>query len=1361
MNKDTPKRKYSVKTIKILFGLSGNQCAHPECENAVIEPPTARSDALVMAQICHIYAIKKDGPRGKAGLTEEELNFHENLMLLCPNHHTVVDGQHETYTAEMLKQWKQEHEARVMENRISRGLDSQISSLSYRSDFPTELVDQEIKRETHVIIRSRFFKEFDSVGSSLTLATRITKGELKRGTNEVRSKALAWCVRLLSDSQFDKAEAYLEQARAIGSCPEIDIAAAYISSRRGDKAAAMHKLAAIGSPMSRSASLMVIGHHDGLKEAVDWLKRAGVGSSILDSDGKTYLMACYLKLADWDASRKFLDVLTDEDMRGSPALYRMVAVTHLLTAVPDELRSQVVEQPPFEGEGFPIASDSEALEARRTARRCFIDAAKIARQLNCPLAEKIDNGYALWLELKDPDTRDEGRMRLASQLRDPSTALYLVPLGVHFEIEFDEGAVELEIERQDALHGGITSDTAIARLALAFKQPTPADAANYIARHQESIADYVDKDYLRCVQIELLARAGKIEEAQKRMDFLSEGGISQQHERRLRGIIDEVQGADPLERYKKQFREQDSLDNLQLLVYVLETRQDSEGLCEYGGTLFGKTRSLQDAERFATALFNAQQTERLAEFLESNSSLLTLSDNLQLLHCWTLYADGALLDARREMGKLDADWDHPFYRTLQIKLAISMGDWNSVSAFVANECREKEKRNPQELIATAQLALHLDSVSQAKELTLAAVEKGNDDADILGTAYVIATRAGWEDKEVSHWIQKAAAISGDNGPIRRFTVKDFLDRKPDWEERDSEISRQLVRGDLPMYLAAQARNMSLGGVMLFSALANLDECDPRRKDVIPAYSGQRQSTQLETGGHIGIDATALLTLSLLGVLDEALDAFETVHIPHSTFGWLFEEKQRVTFHQPSRIADAHRIRDLLDYGALEEISPTTIADSNLAELVGVELAQFIAEASKNENDPQRIVVQSAPVLKVTSSMEEEADLTAYAGVLSSCQTVVDMLRQNGQITANEEQVATAYFQLNEKTWPNQPKIDEGAVLYLDDSAVYVFLHLGMLGKLRDAGFRSVISRRMISETRKLISYESISGKAKDAIDRIRRALNARLESGKIKVSRRLSVKHPKDRFVYEHPTAGVLEFPKWCDKVIVDDRILNQHPPPMYSTLDLLDALVAQGVISAEKRLEYRTQLRQAGYHFVSFSEDELAHHLGESAVKNGRVVETAELKAIRDNILKVRMSTLLQLPREKHWLETLQQTCHRVLKGLWRANADFEDARARSDWILRLIDLRGWAHAFPKEEGHNIVGIGHAGSIFFILQPPIEEPDEVKCNYWGWVEERVLAPLKEQYPDLYRNLLESYKRQISHVVDRYITEMNEDDNRH
>lgn len=1360
-------RNYKQKTLKILFGLSGNQCAHPKCTNNVIEPATEKSDAAVIAQICHIYAISEDGPRGKAGLTNEELNSPENLILLCPTHHTVVDNQHETYPAEMLKQWKQDHKSKVVEDRLFVSLDNVPPNMFHHSYFPTELVDQKIKDETDILRKSRFFEDFDRIGFSLTLARKLIEGELSGGTDSVRSQALAWCVRILSRTkELDKAEKYLEYAKELGTCQEIDIADAFISSQKGDRKAALSSLTSIDSPMSRSAALMIVANHDSPQGIIDWLKKVNIDATDLDPDGKRFLLACQLEFADWEAAQKSLDALTDDDLRDAPVLHHMVAITHLLKAVPVELRAIVRDQPPFEAAAFPLDSGPNGIEARQLAHCIFIDAAEAARQLGCPLAEKIDDEYALWLELKDPDPDKcaEGRRRLESKLRAPKITLRLVHLGLQFGIKLDNKVVEQEIERQIALNGKITYDTAVARFALVRTQQTPEDAANYITQYHDEFANYIGKKIILSCQIELFSKTGQLDKANECLDTLTREGLSEAEKNRLQIIIAQAEGASPVEALKEQFKKTRSLSDLVILVDELETRNDWNEICKYGKILFEITHELCDAERLATALHNTQKNERLVEFLESNKTLLPKSKQFQLIHCWSLYNEGELLKTSFELKKLDDDWDNENYRTLQVNLAVSLGDWNSLSAFIAKECNEKGKRNAKELITTARLALHLGSIPHAKELIFAAAERGKDDANVLGSAYFLAASADLEDdSEVAQWIQKATVLSGEDGPLQMMTLSDLLDRKPEWDRQVSEIWEMLICNELPMFLAAQALNKSLSDLMLFPALANPWESDLRRRGIIPAYSGQRQSLSLDNSRQIGMDATALLTLSFLDLLDEALDAFDTVHIPHSTLGWLFDEKQRIAFHQPSRIRDAHQIRDLLATGALEKFSPSTVSDSDLSEQVGEELALFIAEAEKerNEEKSEHIVVQPSPVHRIGSLMEEEADLTAHAPVLSSCQSIVDNLWQKGQITANEAQKARAYLQLHEKPWPNQPEIADGAILYLDYLAVNYFLHLGILEKLQTAGFKAIISPTKQSETNQLISYESISGKAKNVVERIRSAVNSRIELEKIKVDRLTNANPPADQSISEHPTAGVFFLTKDCDAIVTDDRFLNQHAnfgagdssKPIFSTLDLIDMLVSTDSKTNEERMEYRTRLRQAGYIFVPVSEDELVHHLNASTIEGDKVVETAELKAIRENILCVRMRTWLQLPKEASWLNTSLIAFIRVMKSLWKAGADFSSVRVRSNWIMNQIDVRGWAHCFDKESGDNIVKTGRGAYILLVLTPPDDVPQQVKYEYWSWVEEMVLTPIKEQYPDLYSWIVEEQRGLIARAADMDITD--------
>ena len=353
----TLKRKYSSKTPKILFGLSGNQCAKPDCTVNLIEPATKYSDAAVIGQICHILAISTNGPRGKSGLTEEELNSPDNLILLCRNHHGLVDSQHKTYPAEMLREWKQEHEAK-MKKRLSEDRESVRPDIFDHRRFPKALVDGEIEDNIQNLRKTRFFQEFDKVRLPLELGRRIVEGDLSGGTDKVRCRALAWIARLLSRTdEIATAEQYISLAKELGACPEIKIADAFVASQRGDKTAALRALSDIDSPCLRSAAFSVMFHHEGARGALDWLNDAGINPVDMDSEGKFFLLACQLELARWDIARETLNTLTDQDFEQSPVLHRVKAITLLLTTVPDEFRSVVLSHLPFEAATFPLASN--------------------------------------------------------------------------------------------------------------------------------------------------------------------------------------------------------------------------------------------------------------------------------------------------------------------------------------------------------------------------------------------------------------------------------------------------------------------------------------------------------------------------------------------------------------------------------------------------------------------------------------------------------------------------------------------------------------------------------------------------------------------------------------------------------------------------------------------------------------------------------------------------------------------------------------------------------------------------------------------------------------------------------------------
>lgn len=1360
------RRKYTDTTIKILFGKNNGRCAYPDCSELLIQPATEHSDDIVLAQICHIYALSPGGPRGNQGVEPGELNKHSNLILLCPNHHRLIDSQHEEYPPELLKKWKKDNESSILESQLNRVVERIPKDEFLHNRFPKELVDQQINDEVVILRKSRFFADFDRIQSSLRLGRRILEGELSGGSDSVRSRALAWCARLLSQTdEISVAENYLNEAKLLGVFPEVKFAEAFITSQKDDMAAGLKILANIDSAASRTAALSIVAHHSGPQGALDWLHEAKISANELDADGKHLLLSCQIELAQWESACEVLRSVTELDLEGTPALHGLIGLTQLVSTVPVELRALVISQVPFNAGIFDLGLSKKEVKARRKAMENFNAVSKVARGLNCQKTASRYEEYALWLELRDPERFVNGRQRLLEKLRNLKFALQMVPLGFQFGINLDTARVENEIDRQISLNGGSTRETACARLALAFNKEDPDDVLNYITQHQGELNVYINDKAIGFLKVELLARAGRPESAKEVLESLLEKELSEAEEGRLHRVISEAEGADPIEVRRAQYIRTEELQDLVSLVDALVESQEWEGLCEFAEKLFETNQSVANAERLATALSETHKTQKVIKFLRANSDLITQSKYLHMLLAFALFNEGALVESRSELNVIGDHSEDPNYRKLHVNLEISLGNWGSLTAHVAREHQEREKRSAMELLESAQLALQVGSIL-ARDLLYAAVEKSPENADVLARAYFLAINAGWDgDTHVHEWLNQAAALSGEDGPLQRMSLEQIFESKPEWDRHETKVRRMYANGEVPMYLASQSLRKSLIELSLFPAYVNLGEQDSRRKSIIPAYSGKRPTAPFNIEEiTVGIDINSLLTLGFLDILDKVFDTFKEIWIPHSTLVVLFQESQKSKFHQPNKVKTAQQLLNLIatdDLGKYVPSSAITLGD--LTAQVGEELASFIREAELDNEDltPQRIVVRPSPVYRIASLMEEEADLTAHASVLSSCLAVVEKLRQKGQLTTEEENGARAYLQLNEKPWPNQPEISDNAILYLDGLAVTHFLHLGILGKLKAAGFKSFIFFGEVEEAKVYVRFENTSENVTETVERIRAAVSARIESGLINVAGRQMTANAEDAASPESSIMEMLSLVSKCDAVLLDDRFMNQRPViddgsvtvPIYSTLDILESLVTTGRISIDEHLELRTLLRRAGYAFIPISEEELANHLNASKVVNDLVLETAELKVIRESILRIRMGDWLQLPDEALWLDSMFEVFTRVLKRLWENDTDMAPVIARSNWIIDQIDFRGWAHRLGSENGDNAVYNGRGAYILTFLMPPQACSQKVKYAYWEWAEECILAPIKEQYPDLYLWILEWYKDMVLEMVDKYFLE--------
>ena len=110
----------SVKTIKQLFAVSGNLCAFTHCKSSLIDCQTG----TVIGEMCHIKGENRNAARYDSAQSAEEKSSFDNLILMCPVHHKIIDANEKTYTVGELQRMKTRHEKNYFNHQLSLNYDA-------------------------------------------------------------------------------------------------------------------------------------------------------------------------------------------------------------------------------------------------------------------------------------------------------------------------------------------------------------------------------------------------------------------------------------------------------------------------------------------------------------------------------------------------------------------------------------------------------------------------------------------------------------------------------------------------------------------------------------------------------------------------------------------------------------------------------------------------------------------------------------------------------------------------------------------------------------------------------------------------------------------------------------------------------------------------------------------------------------------------------------------------------------------------------------------------------------------------------------------------------------------------------------
>ena len=136
----------------------------------------------------------------------------------------------------------------------------------------------------------------------------------------------------------------------------------------------------------------------------------------------------------------------------------------------------------------------------------------------------------------------------------------------------------------------------------------------------------------------------------------------------------------------------------------------------------------------------------------------------------------------------------------------------------------------------------------------------------------------------------------------------------------------------------------------------------------------------------------------------------------------------------------------------------------------------------------------------------------------------------------------------------------------------------------------------------------------------------------------------------------------------------------LVSYLDIIRSLARNAIIDDACCRDALYRLRKGGYLFIEVDQDELLTLLMECLVENGNLVESAELKALRESLMLSRQSKYLRVGDEVVWLNSVLIAFILTFRQFWDSDDDPDVIKARANWLLPHCDIRGWLRCFPFE---------------------------------------------------------------------------------
>ena len=616
----------------------------------------------------------------------------------------------------------------------------------------------------------------------------------------------------------------------------------------------------------------------------------------------------------------------------------------------------------------------------------------------------------------------------------------------------------------------------------------------------------------------------------------------------------------------------------------------------------------------------------------------------------------------------------------KVEIDIVSGNWDQISSVLNLVWKHRELYDAETLMKVAMTTSQRDQeTDRASKIAALAVELEPENPQILAAAFFLYSRIGRDAEADPSWLVRALEFSSpEKGPVTSMSLEEIAAKwVPERQKFLKEIEQKWLNGEIPTIFAARCLNESLARLLLQIPEQNSNSRDARSKLLLPIISGGRPQVELQKIFNIGLDITSILILSHLDLLDDVFDAFEHVRLAPDVMNTLFGERQEVQFHQPYLGKKAKQVRNLINSGQLRIADDLPEPPISLKNEVGTDLSELLELAEHNNGK----VICFGPIYKRGSLMKKLANIGSYDDLVLSVMDICTLLHQGGMIDNAAFEQASRFLSAHEQgklTNPAQSVLS--SPLCIDQLALSYLQNLNILNQVVANSDNFTIHPNVEKYAKNLIQEADLRESLVEKIERVKDQLRDAMESGKASLlpcGTELSVQIQTDGH-WNQGLGSLLKHSNLYDVLCIDDRLLNEiqtiliddeNSVPVACVLDILNHLALQGYLTEEELFVKRHKIRESGFAFVPLESKELLHWLKSANIDDDRLIESVELKTIRQSVARMNYADIASFTESSKLNSNITKTCRVAINALWSDEAlTSKQVYSLSDWVWNSL---------------------------------------------------------------------------------------------